>query len=47
MNNQQQPKMNVDLSQTIAVLCESCKSDIFLGTSEARICPNSTCGSTI
>ena len=27
--------------------CESCKSDIFLGVSEARICPISTCGSTI
>ena len=27
--------------------CDSCNQDIFLGTSEERICPNSSCKSTI
>ena len=27
--------------------CDSCNNDIFLGTSEERICPNSSCKSTI
>jgi len=27
--------------------CNSCNHDIFLGISEERICPNSTCKSTI
>ena len=26
--------------------CDSCNHDIFLGTSEERICPNSSCKST-
>ena len=26
--------------------CDSCNNDIFLGTSEERICPNSSCKST-
>ena len=26
--------------------CDSCNQDIFLGTSEERICPNSSCKST-
>ena len=36
MNNTQQPQMNVDLSQTIAVLCESCKSDTFIPAFKMR-----------
>ena len=27
--------------------CDSCNIDIFLGTSEERICPNSSCKSTL
>jgi hypothetical protein len=27
--------------------CDSCNQDIFLGTSEERICPNTSCKSTI
>jgi hypothetical protein len=27
--------------------CDSCNQDIFLGTSEERICPNASCKSTI
>ena len=27
--------------------CNACDNDIYLGTSEARICPNSSCKSTI
>ena len=27
--------------------CDSCNHDIFLGTSEERLCPNSSCNSTL
>ncbi len=27
--------------------CDSCNHDIYLGTSEERVCPNSTCKSSI
>ena len=29
------------------IKCASCKSDIYLGKEESRICPNSDCGATL
>ena len=36
MNNQEQVQMKVDLSQTTAVFCESCKNDIFIPAFKMR-----------
>ena len=36
MNNMEQPKMNIDLSQTTAISCESCKNDTFIPSFKIR-----------
>ena len=36
MNNTQQPQMNVDISQTVAVSCEACKHDVFIPAFKMR-----------
>ena len=36
MNSQEQPKMNVDISQTVAVSCESCGNDTFIPAFKMR-----------
>ena len=36
MNNPQQPQMNVDLSQTTPVSCESCENDTFVQVFKMR-----------
>tara|TARA_R110000744_G_scaffold150838_1_gene264249 strand:- start:776 stop:997 length:222 start_codon:yes stop_codon:yes gene_type:complete len=36
MNDQQQPQMNVDFSQTTAEVCESCENDTFVQVFKMR-----------
>jgi hypothetical protein len=36
MNNQQQPQMNVDFSQTTAEVCEKCENDTFVQVYKMR-----------
>ena len=36
MNNQQQPQMNIDMSQTTAEVCESCENDTFIQVYQMR-----------
>ena len=36
MNNPQQPQMKVDISQTVAVSCESCENDTFIPSFKIR-----------
>ena len=36
MNNQQQPQMNINMSQTTAEVCESCENDTFIQVYQMR-----------
>tara|TARA_R110002153_G_scaffold114619_1_gene257467 strand:- start:314 stop:535 length:222 start_codon:yes stop_codon:yes gene_type:complete len=36
MNDQQQPQMNVDFSQTTAEVCEKCENDVFIVAYKVR-----------
>ena len=36
MNNEQQPQMNIDLSQTTAEVCEKCENDTFVQVFKMR-----------
>jgi len=36
MNNPQQPQMNIDMNQTSAEICESCKNDTFIQVYKMR-----------
>ena len=36
MNNPEQTQMKVDLSQTVAISCESCKNDTFIPAFKIR-----------
>ena len=35
-NNNQQPQMNIDLSQTTAEVCEKCENDTFIAVFKMR-----------
>ena len=36
MNNEQQPQMNIDFSQTTAEVCEKCENDTFVQVFKMR-----------
>ena len=36
MNNEQQPQMNIDFSQTTAEVCESCENETFVQVYKMR-----------
>ena len=36
MNDQQQPQMNIDMSQTTVAVCESCENDTFIQAYKIR-----------